>query len=78
MVQKVLVSLQEVIFQFFFVLHYFYFTSLTLKLGDPEDRTLRKVETEVLIPKIMRERCKTEKCVEFKNGFFWIFFNLEI
>ncbi|XP_055539147.1 COX assembly mitochondrial protein homolog [Wyeomyia smithii] len=33
-------------------------------LGDPNDRRLRKVEIEVLIPKIMRERAKTEKCVE--------------
>ncbi|CAK1586974.1 unnamed protein product [Parnassius mnemosyne] len=33
-------------------------------LGDPEDRTLRKVELEVLIPKLMREKAKTEKCVQ--------------
>ncbi|XP_062549249.1 COX assembly mitochondrial protein homolog [Armigeres subalbatus] len=32
-------------------------------LGDPNDRRLRKVELEVLIPKIMRERAKTEKCI---------------
>lgn len=32
-------------------------------LGDPNDRRLRKVEREVLIPKIMRERAKTEKCI---------------
>lgn len=31
-------------------------------LGDPNDRQLRKVEKEVLIPKIMRERAKTHKC----------------
>ncbi|KAJ2945635.1 hypothetical protein O0L34_g462 [Tuta absoluta] len=31
-------------------------------LGDPDDRTLRKVEVEVVIPKIMREKAKTEKC----------------
>lgn len=32
--------------------------------GDPDDKSLRKVEKEVLIPKIMRERTKTEKCHE--------------
>lgn len=30
--------------------------------GDPDDRSLRIVEKEVLIPKIMRERAKKEKC----------------
>ena len=33
-----------------------------LLVGDPEDRSLRIVEKEVLIPKIMREKAKTEKC----------------
>ncbi|KAM0727526.1 COX assembly mitochondrial protein-like protein [Formica fusca] len=32
-------------------------------LGDPDDKSLRKVETDILIPKLMRERTKTEKCV---------------
>ncbi|XP_055595923.1 COX assembly mitochondrial protein homolog [Uranotaenia lowii] len=32
-------------------------------LGDPDDRRLRKVEVEVMIPKIMRERAKVEKCI---------------
>uniref|UniRef100_A0A336MRM7 COX assembly mitochondrial protein n=1 Tax=Culicoides sonorensis TaxID=179676 RepID=A0A336MRM7_CULSO len=31
-------------------------------LGDPDDRTLRKVEIDVMIPKILRERTKTLKC----------------
>lgn len=31
--------------------------------GDPNSKHLRRVEIEVLIPKIMRERTKTEKCV---------------
>ena len=31
--------------------------------GDPDDRSLRIVEKEVLIPKIMRDRAKKEKCV---------------
>lgn len=31
-------------------------------VGDPEDKTLRKVELEVLIPKKMRERARKEKC----------------
>jgi COX assembly mitochondrial protein 1 len=35
--------------------------------GDPNDRSLRKVEKEVLIPQIMRDRAKKEKCgVEVK------------
>lgn len=37
---------------------------LTKSPGDPEDRTLRKVEREVLVPKIMRDRAKKEKCVD--------------
>ncbi|XP_011633850.1 COX assembly mitochondrial protein homolog [Pogonomyrmex barbatus] len=40
-------------------------------LGDPNDKSLRKVEKDVLIPKLMRERTKSEKCVaevkEFHN-----------
>lgn len=31
--------------------------------GDPNDVTLRKVEEEILIPKIMRDRAKKEKCI---------------
>lgn len=31
--------------------------------GDPDNKSLRRVEIQVLIPKIMRERTKTEKCV---------------
>ncbi|XP_053675384.1 COX assembly mitochondrial protein homolog [Anopheles nili] len=38
-------------------------------LGDPEDRRLRKVEIEVLIPKIMRERAKKEKCTAEVQAF---------
>ncbi|XP_078044790.1 COX assembly mitochondrial protein homolog [Augochlora pura] len=34
------------------------------KLGDPDDTSLRKVEKEVLIPQIMRERARVEKCKE--------------
>ncbi|XP_053610598.1 COX assembly mitochondrial protein homolog [Plodia interpunctella] len=33
-------------------------------LGDPADKSLRKVEVEVLIPKLMREKAKAEKCSE--------------
>jgi len=32
-------------------------------LGDPEDRSLRIVEKEVLIPKLMREKAKKENCL---------------
>ncbi|XP_058056932.1 COX assembly mitochondrial protein homolog [Anopheles bellator] len=38
-------------------------------LGDPDDRRLRKVELEVLIPKIMRERAKAEKCTTEVKAF---------
>ncbi|XP_046397376.1 COX assembly mitochondrial protein homolog [Ischnura elegans] len=31
-------------------------------LGDPDDQTLRKVELEVMVPKMMREKAKTDKC----------------
>lgn len=31
-------------------------------LGDPDDRTLRKVEKEVLVAKKMRDKAKEEKC----------------
>uniref|UniRef100_A0A182PJ68 TOG domain-containing protein n=1 Tax=Anopheles epiroticus TaxID=199890 RepID=A0A182PJ68_9DIPT len=34
-----------------------------------KDRRLRKVELEVLIPKIMRERAKTEKCIAEVKAF---------
>ncbi|XP_066587195.1 COX assembly mitochondrial protein homolog isoform X2 [Prorops nasuta] len=33
-------------------------------LGDPNDTSLRKVEIEILIPKIMRDRSRAEKCAE--------------
>ncbi|CAH0725753.1 unnamed protein product, partial [Brenthis ino] len=33
-------------------------------LGDPNDKSLRKVEVEVVIPKLIREKAKTEKCVQ--------------
>lgn len=38
-------------------------------LGDPDDRTLRKVETEVLVPKLVRERAKKLKCADLKQDF---------
>lgn len=45
-------------------------TKLTLSIipGDPADLSLRKVEEQVLIPKIMRERAKAEKCVDEVKG----------
>jgi len=32
-------------------------------LGDPNDTTLRKVEKDILIAKMVRERAKEEKCI---------------
>jgi len=37
-------------------------------LGDPLDRSLRKVEIDILIPKKMREKARDEKCSEEVNG----------
>lgn len=39
-------------------------------LGDPEDFTLRKIEQNVVIPKIVRERAKYEKCAEQNKSSF--------
>jgi len=38
-------------------------------LGDPADVTLRRVEVEVLIPKIMRDRARTDKCAPICGEF---------
>jgi hypothetical protein len=37
-------------------------------LGDPNDKTLRKVELEVCIPGIIRERSHREKCPHLVDG----------
>ena len=37
-------------------------------LGDPDDKSLRKVEIEVCIPGIIRERAHREKCQPYVNG----------
>lgn len=37
--------------------------------GDPDDVSLRKVETEVMIPKKMREIAKAEKCTDEVDKF---------
>ncbi|XP_012350417.1 COX assembly mitochondrial protein homolog isoform X2 [Apis florea] len=33
-------------------------------LGDPEDKFLRKVEKDILIPQKMRDKAKQEKCIQ--------------
>ncbi|XP_050434423.1 COX assembly mitochondrial protein homolog [Adelges cooleyi] len=38
-------------------------------LGDPDDYSLRKIEQNVLIPKIVREKAKYEKCAELNKAF---------
>ncbi|XP_076233212.1 COX assembly mitochondrial protein homolog [Calliopsis andreniformis] len=38
-------------------------------LGDPNDKSLRKVEKEVLIPQKMRDKARTEKCSEVVKEF---------
>jgi hypothetical protein len=37
-------------------------------LGDPLDRSLRKVEIDILIPKKMRDKARDEKCSDEVNG----------
>lgn len=39
-------------------------------LGNPDDFTLRKIEQNVVIPKIVRERAKYEKCAEQNKSNF--------
>lgn len=43
--------------------------SFVSHLGDPNDKSLRKVEVEVLIPKIMRDRAKEIHCTEQVKSF---------
>ncbi|XP_075168052.1 COX assembly mitochondrial protein homolog [Haematobia irritans] len=38
-------------------------------LGDPNDKSLRKVEIEVLIPKVMRDRAKELHCTQEVKAF---------
>uniref|UniRef100_A0A1B6LSN2 COX assembly mitochondrial protein n=1 Tax=Graphocephala atropunctata TaxID=36148 RepID=A0A1B6LSN2_9HEMI len=38
-------------------------------LGDPDDTHLRKVEEQVLIPKMVRERSRAEKCIQEVQAF---------
>lgn len=51
----------------------------TYNSGDPNDRSLRKVEKDVLIPQLIRDRTKTEKCVDEVKGnyIFYIFAKIE-
>jgi COX assembly protein 1 len=41
---------------------------LNMFAGDPLDRSLRKVEIDILIPKIMRDKARDEKCSEEVSG----------
>lgn len=48
-------------------------TLLLVSTGDPDDKTLRRVEKEILIAQKMKEKAKTEKCSpEVKGTFFCI------
>lgn len=42
-------------------------------IGDPDDKTLRKVEEEILIPQKMRDKAKNEKCIEEVKGNIHVF-----
>ncbi|XP_055329150.1 COX assembly mitochondrial protein homolog [Paramacrobiotus metropolitanus] len=37
--------------------------------GDPDDKTLRKVEKDVMVPMIIRDRTRLEKCREYYDAF---------
>lgn len=52
--------------QFFIISNHIY---CSIVIGDPEDKSLRKVEIEVMIPKKMREIAKEEKCANEVRGF---------
>lgn len=39
--------------------------------GDPEDRSLRNIEVDVLIPKKMRDKARNEICTEEVKGKFY-------
>jgi hypothetical protein len=41
---------------------------LNMFSGDPLDRSLRKVEIDILIPKKMRDKARDEKCREVVSG----------
>ncbi|XP_076349921.1 COX assembly mitochondrial protein homolog [Tachypleus tridentatus] len=45
------------------------FSGGPMGLGDPNDRSLRHVEQEILIPQKMREKAKRENCVEVVKAF---------
>jgi len=45
------------------------YSSGPLGLGDPNDKSLRKVENEIMIPKMMRQMAKSEKCTQFVKDF---------
>ncbi len=47
---------------------YFQKEKLFSCLGDPNDKSLRKVELEVSIPGIVRERAHREKCQQSVDG----------
>lgn len=49
-----------------FIINFTFF--IIIFLGDPDDFSLRKIEQNVVIPKIVRERAKYEKCFEQNKG----------
>lgn len=44
-----------------------YFALCSLS-GDPDDKSLRHVETEILIPQKMKEKAKKERCAKEVKG----------
>ncbi|XP_064482400.1 COX assembly mitochondrial protein homolog [Ornithodoros turicata] len=45
------------------------FSGGPLGLGEPDDRRLRNVEKEILIPQRMRDRARDEKCTQLVEKF---------
>ena len=44
------------------------FANSQSSLGDPEDRTLRKIEADVVIPNLMNKKIEKEMCHDFYMG----------
>jgi len=41
-------------------------------IGDPDDKSLRKAEVEILIPQKMKAKAKKERCAEEIKGFGFV------
>lgn len=51
---------------------YIFFKFVITFLGDPDDYRLRKIEQNVVIPKIVREKAKYDKCSEENKSILYL------